>query len=146
MALEDQPLVLIVSPQADRFGQRTTISREDLAGHRIIVSQQGSLMRWLVDDILAGGVACEIVAEVAHRTSILPMVMSGVGHAVLPSSWAPLAHRSGLRTLTIEPRSVLHVALLSRSSGLTPMATAFLEVARAYAAGRVEAGAENTGT
>ena len=134
MPLEDQPLVLIVSPLGDRFEDRTTVFREDLAGHRIIVSQQGSLMRWLVDDILAGGVACEIVAEVAHRTSILPMVMSGVGHAVMPSSWAPLAHRSGLRTLSIEPRSVLHVALLSRSSGLTPMAKAFIEVARAYAA------------
>ena len=68
-----------------------SIAPEDLAGHRIIVSQQGSLMRWLVDDVLAGGVECEIVAEVAHRTSILPLVMSGVGHAVLPSSWRPLA-------------------------------------------------------
>ena len=72
-------------------------------------------MRWLVDDVLAGGVDCEIVAEVAHRTSILPMVMSGVGHAVMPSSWAPLADRCGLRTLAIDPRSVLHVALLSRA-------------------------------
>ncbi len=133
MHLEDQPLVLIVSPQSDRFGDRTVIAREDLAGHRIIVSQQGSLMRWLVDDVLAGGVECEIVAEVAHRTSILPLVMSGVGHAVLPSSWEPLAHRLGLHTLAIEPVSVLHVAVLSRSSGLTPMAKAFLEVAQTYA-------------
>ena len=87
------------------------------------------------------GWACEIVAEVAHRTSILPMVMSGVGHAVMPSSWRPLADRLGLRTLAIEPVSVLHVALcLGRSSGLTPMAKAFLEVAKGYAAevGRTE--------
>lgn len=132
--LEDQPLILLVCPQADRFGDRSVIAREDLAGHRIIVSQQGSLMRWLVDDVLAGGVACEIVAEVAHRTSILPLVMTGVGHAVLPSSWGPLAQRLGLRTLAIEPASVLHIAVLSRSSGLTPMAKAFLEVARSYAA------------
>ena len=133
MHVEEQPLVLIVSPQADRFGEGSSVSREDLAGHRIIVSQQGSLMRWLVDDVLADGTSCEIVAEVAHRTSILPMVLSGVGHAVMPSSWSPLAHRSGLRTLTIEPKSVLHVAILSRKAGLTPMARAFLEVARGYA-------------
>ena len=52
-------------------------------------------MRWLVDDALARGVSTEIVVEVAHRTSILPLVLAGVGHAVMPSSWAPLAHSVG---------------------------------------------------
>ncbi|EMY32368.1 LysR family transcriptional regulator, partial [Arthrobacter crystallopoietes BAB-32] len=56
MQLERQPLVLIISPHADVFGNRDVLDREDLAGHRVIVSQRGSLMRWLVDDILASGV------------------------------------------------------------------------------------------
>ena len=133
LALEEQPLVLIVSPALDSFGDHTTVGPEDLSGHRVIVSQQGSLMRWMVDDVLAGGVDCEIVAEVAHRTSILPMVMSGIGHAVMPSSWRQLAERSGLRALTITPEVVLHVALLSRTSGLTPAAVSFLNVSRTYA-------------
>ncbi|MDQ0733459.1 hypothetical protein QFZ57_004318 [Arthrobacter sp. B1I2] len=39
----------------------------------------------------------------------------------MPSSWAPLAHKSGLRTLLIEPVSHLHVAILSRKDdGLHP--------------------------
>jgi DNA-binding transcriptional LysR family regulator len=133
LALEEQPLLLIVSPALDSFGDRSTVGPEDLNGYRVIVSQQGSLMRWMVDDVLAGGVDCEIVAEVAHRTSILPMVMNGIGHAVMPSSWRQLAERAGLRTLTINPEVLLHVALLSRTSGLTPAAESFLEVARAYA-------------
>lgn len=133
MQLERQPLVLIVNPEADTFGDTEAVGREALGGHRVIVSQRGSLMRWLVDDILASGIDVEIAVEVAHRTSILPLVLAGVGHAIMPSSWAPLARHSGLRALRIEPESVLHVAVLSRQSGLTPAATAFLEVAATYA-------------
>ncbi len=91
LALEDQPLILIVSPTRDTFGEVEFVTGDALSGHRIVASQQGSLMRWMVDDVLAAGVDCAIVAEVAHRTSILPMVMSGVGHAVMPASWRQLA-------------------------------------------------------
>ena len=134
LQLERQPLILIVNPHADTFGPGEAVGREDLGGHRLVASQRGSLMRWLVDDALARGVNVEIAVEVAHRTSILPLVLAGVGHAVMPSSWAPLARESGLRTLRIEPRSDLHVAVLSRKEDLTPAAGAFLKVARAHAA------------
>ncbi len=133
LELERQPLILIVNPHADSFGSVTAIRREDLGGHRLIASQRGSLMRWLVDDALARGVDTEIVVEVAHRTSILPLVLAGVGHAVMPSSWAPTAHKAGLRTLLIEPVSHLHVAVLSRKDGLTPAARAFLAIAEVHA-------------
>lgn len=89
-------------------------------------------MRWLVDDALAHGVDTEIIVEAAHRTSILPLVLAGVGHAVMPSSWARLAHKSGLRTLLIEPVSHLNVAILSRKEDLTPAARAFLKVAAGH--------------
>ncbi|MFI7578983.1 LysR substrate-binding domain-containing protein [Kocuria kalidii] len=133
--LEQQLLVLIVDPRADTFGAGPVLRREDLAGHRVVVSQPGSLMRWLVDDVLADGVGVEIAAEVAHRTSVLPLVLAGVGHAVLPSSWAPLARQMGLRVVRIEPVTVLHVAVLSRPADLTPAARAFLGVAAGHATG-----------
>lgn len=138
MPLERQPLMLIISPYADVFGNAESVRREDLGGHRVIVSQRGSLMRWLVDDILASGINVEIAVEVAHRTSVLPLVLAGVGHAVMPSSWAPLARQSGLRVARIEPATELHVAVLSRQSRLTPSARAFLEVAADYAASRAD--------
>ena len=100
----------------------------------MVASQRGSLMRWLVDDALAGGVQVQIAAEVAHRTSVLPLVLAGVGHAVMPSSWTPLARATGLRVLRIEPVTVLHVAVLSRPSDLTPAAQAFLEIAAQHMA------------
>lgn len=131
--IEEQPLMLIVNPRDDTFAPGATVTKEQLAGCRVVVSQSGSLMRWMVDDVLASGVDVRIVVEVAHRTSILPLVLSGVGHAVMPSSWEPLAAQVGLRTLRIEPTSTLHVAVISRTTHLTAAAASFLEVAEEYA-------------
>ncbi|MFF5991863.1 LysR family transcriptional regulator [Prauserella flavalba] len=132
LPLEDQPLVLVSPPGHDLPGG-DVVRREHLRGRRMIVSQRGSLMRSLVDDVLASGTEVHLAAEVAHRTSILPLVLAGFGHAVLPSSWTTLAERAGAVVHRIEPEAVLRVALVSRPSGLTPAARAFLDVAAAYA-------------
>ncbi|MFA4842060.1 MAG: LysR family transcriptional regulator substrate-binding protein [Agrococcus sp.] len=128
-----QPLVLIVNPAEDHFGDASAVRREDLAGVRLIVSQPGSLMRSMVDDLLATGTTVDLAVEVAHRTSILPLVLAGVGHAVMPASWVPLAAHSGLRTLRITPASQLHVSVVSRADHLSAAAIGFLEVAREFA-------------
>ena len=125
-------LVLISGP--DDGSSDDTISREDLTGCRLIVSQRGSLMRALVADVLASGIDVSVVAEIAHRTSILPMVLNGLGRAVLPASWTASARRSGARVQTITPESYLHVAAVSRRTHLTTPATALMIEARAYAA------------
>ena len=143
LPIEDQTFVLISPPQ---FGEpqavpargpaagsgRLPVTREDLAGARLIVSKQGSLMRQFVDDVLAGGVEARIVVEVEHRTSILPMVFAGIGHAVMPASWAPLAERAGALVRHIESSSVLRIALVARTTPLTPAARAFVEGVESY--------------
>jgi DNA-binding transcriptional LysR family regulator len=135
--VEEQPLVLVSPPEDDvPRGAGSTVAREDLAGADLIVSRQGSLMRRLVDDILAAGVDARIVVEVGHRTSILPLVLAGVGHAVLPSSWTPLARRSGARVRRIEPPVLLRIALVFRTGALTPAARAFVACVQDYVAGR----------
>lgn len=125
-----QPLMLVLNPE-DALPGGEAVGWEELSGHRMIVSQRGSLMRWAVDEALANGVDLEIAVEVAHRTSILPLVLAGIGHAVLPSSWAPLARQAGLRTVRLEPETLLHISALSRAAELTPAALAFLAVAAA---------------
>jgi DNA-binding transcriptional LysR family regulator len=132
VSLERQALVLISEP--DDGPTDECISREELTGCRLIVSQRGSLMRALVDEVLASGTDVRIVAEIAHRTSILPMVLNGVGRAVMPASWTESARRSGARVQTITPESYLHVAAVSRRDHLTTPATALMAEARAYAA------------
>jgi DNA-binding transcriptional LysR family regulator len=131
--LERQALVLISGPD-DKGPTEESISREELTGCRLIVSQRGSLMRALVDDVLASGTDVSIVAEIAHRTSILPMVLNGLGRAVMPASWTESARRSGARVQTITPESYLHVAAVSRRTHLTTPAAALMVDARAYAA------------
>ncbi|WP_328472400.1 LysR family transcriptional regulator [Actinoplanes sp. NBC_00393] len=128
--VEDQPLVLISPPGEAGAGP---IDRAELGGMRMIASRQGSLMRQLVDDVLASGIEVEIVVEVEHRTSILPMVLAGVGHAVMPSSWTTLARRAGATVRQIEPVSLLRISVVSRRERLAPAAQAFLGcVDRAY--------------
>lgn len=125
--IEDQPLVLISTPDHD-LPDQDTLERAQLDGLRLIVSQRGSLMRQLVDDVLAGGANVHIAAEVAHRTSILPLVMAGLGHAVMPSSWSAIARRVGARVRRIEPVSSLRVIAVWQPDALTPGANAFLDV------------------
>ena len=140
LPVEDQPLVLISPHQPDdgskkkRSKQAQRVSRSELAGLRLIVSKEGSLIRQLVDDVLASGVEAHIVVEVEHRTSILPMVLAGIGHAVMPSSWTPLAERAGALVREVEPASYLRIALVTRKAVLTPSAKAFMRIAQAYVA------------
>jgi DNA-binding transcriptional LysR family regulator len=146
LPIEDQTFVLISPPQSGEpqavpargpaaGSGRLPVTREDLAGARLVVSKQGSLMRQFVDDVLAGGVDARIVVEVEHRTSILPMVLAGIGHAVMPASWAPLAERAGALVRHIQSSSVLRIALVSRTTALTPAARAFVEGVESYVAG-----------
>lgn len=129
--LESQALVLISGP-ADDCPAGPTIGRGDLGGYRLIVSQRGSLMRALVDEVLAEGADVTIAAEIAHRTSILPMVLNGFGRAVMPSSWTLSAERAGATVQRIVPETYLHVAAVSRRSHLTAPAKALMTEARRY--------------
>lgn len=132
LQLEKQPVILVVNPKQDNFGSTDRIQVQDLAGERLIVSQTG-LMRSIVDEALAKGLDAFVVVEAAHRPSMINMVLSGVGHAVMTSAWASFAHQLGLRTLVFDPLTELHVALISRQDHLTPLAQEFLRVAAEYA-------------
>jgi DNA-binding transcriptional LysR family regulator len=133
LPIENQPLVLVTAP-GGAFAGRDGITPADLAGHRLIASQRGSLMRKMVDDVMSSGVSAKIVAEVAHRTSILPLVMAGVADAVLPAGWTGTARLAGAEVFSIAPPSYLRVALVYRKTPLTPTAEAFLAAAKQYAA------------
>ncbi|MDA0563898.1 LysR family transcriptional regulator [Streptomonospora sp. S1-112] len=139
LPVADQPLVLLSPPEGDDDPPPGPVDRAGLDGLRLVVSQPGSLMRRLVDDILAGGADAHIAAEVGHRTSILPLVLAGVGHAVVPESWRPTAERLGARVRRIEPVSLLRVMVVCRAARLTPAAQAFLETVEGYVADTADA-------
>lgn len=120
---------VLACPAGGPFARDAVVRHEDLAGQRLIVGQPGTGMRRLVDEIRASGVALSEVVETEHREAILPLVLGGVGVAVLTDSWATLARQAGALVLDLEPPRHLHVALVSRAGELTPAASAFLEIA-----------------
>lgn len=128
--LARQDLVIVLAQHSGDFEDAEAVPLAELSGQPMIASQRGSLMRRVLDDALAEGIDLRIVVEAAHRTSILPLVMADVGHAILPSSWTPMARAMGLTVLPLDPQPPLHISLVSRLADLTPLAVAFLDHAR----------------
>ncbi|KNB53143.1 LysR family transcriptional regulator [Streptomyces caatingaensis] len=131
--LGEQRFVLL-APHDGPFAGRRSVHREELAGHRLVVGQRGTGMRAYVDGLRDGGISFQVAAETEHRAAVLPLVLGGVGLAVVAESWRELAERAGARVLAIEPRSALSVGLISREGPLSPAADAFLRTATAAAA------------
>ncbi|MFK8844013.1 LysR family transcriptional regulator [Streptomyces sp. Ac-502] len=124
----EQRFVLVVSPDGP-FAGRREVSCEELAGQRLIVGQRGTGMRAYVDDLRERGVAYVVAAETEHRVALLPLVLAGVGSAVVTEAWRAMAEQAGARVLDIEPRSTLNIGLVSRRTGLSPAARAFVTTA-----------------
>ncbi|WP_069884813.1 LysR family transcriptional regulator [Streptomyces luteocolor] len=121
----EQRFVLVVPPHGP-FASRTAVTCEELAGQRLIVGQRGTGMRAYADGLLERGIAFKVAAETEHRVAILPLVLAGVGLAVVTDSWRTTAERVGARVLDIEPETRLGIALVSRRGLLSPAAEAFL--------------------
>lgn len=134
IGLGAQPMMLVVNPHENRWEGRARISPAELDGARMVVSQRGSAMRAFADALIADRVRIDIAAEVTHRTSILPLVAAGVGHAILPASWVGLVERMGLRIVAIAEAPALHVSVIARSEGLTPAAARFVRVVERFRA------------
>lgn len=124
-----QEMILIAPPDA---GLRTgdPLRPSELDGQRLVVSPPGSVMRQMADQLISRS-TMNIVVEAEHRSAILPLVLAGVGVAVLSSAWEPLALRSGATVFRLEGTMHLQVDLIHRPASLTPAAQAFLDVALA---------------
>ncbi|WP_053688389.1 LysR family transcriptional regulator [Streptomyces sp. WM6372] len=128
----DDRLVL-VTPADGPFPPGRAVRAEQLRGHRLIAGQRGTGIRAYVDDLKAQGIDVRIAVETEHRMAFLPLVLGGVGLAVVTQSWADLSERAGALVLDLEPACVQHNVLVSRKGRLTPAAGAFLEIAGAPA-------------
>lgn len=122
-----QPMVL-VSTDPGPCPDQDRLSAADLRGCRLITSHPGSLMRQIVDEVLADVEDVSIVCEVDHRAMILPLVLAGAGEAVLPAAWDELSAHAGLRSRPLAPSPRLWTAAVCRPDGLTPLAQDFLRV------------------
>ncbi|MFE9534742.1 LysR family transcriptional regulator [Streptomyces sp. NPDC006691] len=127
-AAGEQRFVLIAPPNGP-FSRGSSVQCEELAGQRLIVGQRGTGMRAYVDGLRERGIVFTIAAETEHRVAILPLVLAGVGLAVVTESWRTMAERAGALVLDIEPKSTLRIALVGRRAERSPAADAFLACA-----------------
>ncbi|MWA08240.1 LysR family transcriptional regulator [Streptomyces sp. BA2] len=127
-AVGEQRFVLL-TPPCGPFPAGRPVNSGELAGHRLIVGQRGTGMRAYVDGLREEGVDFHIAAETEHRVAILPLVLAGVGLAVVTESWRTTAEQAGAIVLDIEPKMTLRVALVARRAQQSPAAQTFLSCA-----------------
>ncbi|WP_370947389.1 LysR family transcriptional regulator [Amycolatopsis sp. cg5] len=123
-----QRFVLVVPPD-NPFPAGAAVGHEQLSGQRVIVGQEGTGMRRLVDEIRAAGVDLTIAIETEYREAILPLVLKGAGMAILTDAWTTLAESAGAKVLQLDPPAYLHIALARRIGPITPAAREFLSAA-----------------
>lgn len=101
----------------------------DLAGAALIVGQQGTGMRAVADEVRRQAPGSRFAVEVEHREALLPLVLAGVGIAVVSDSWRALAKSAGVAVRALDCPDSLDVSLVSRPGRLSPAAAAFRDLA-----------------
>ncbi|MGW0624892.1 hypothetical protein ACWD3P_46695 [Streptomyces sp. NPDC002765] len=66
------------------------------------------------------GIDFTVAVETEHRVALLPLVLAGVGLAVVTETWRGIAQETGAEVLDIEPATPLRVSLTSRRELLSP--------------------------
>lgn len=119
--------LVVVSGEPDPLPNRDELTVAGLRESRLITSHPGSVMRQIVDEVLARAPESTIACEVDHRTAILPLVIAGVGQAIVPEAWEPLAERAGLRVRGLADSPRIWIGAACRRGGLSPLAEHFME-------------------
>jgi len=124
--LETHRFVLVARADAG-LPDNQPLEIADLPGLPLIVGQPGTGMRRVADAILAA-TECRLAVEIEHREALLPLVLAGVGVAVVADSWRPLADAVGLSVRELAATETLHVGLVWQHSRLSSAAKAFLNL------------------
>ncbi|GAA5118309.1 LysR substrate-binding domain-containing protein [Alloalcanivorax gelatiniphagus] len=134
LELAEQLLLAVVPPGA---GRPLTTTVEDLQRHGLIGTPRGTALRGLLDAQLeAAGQPTEVMVETAHAASVVPLVLSGAGAAVLPEGMAVDAATTGAHVARLEPATRASVSLVWERSGPVGAAADFLELVREHRADR----------
>ncbi|MFP3965198.1 LysR family transcriptional regulator [Actinomadura fulvescens] len=125
LPMRSQSFVLVARDDATLPPGDGALTIDELAGLRLVAGQPGTGMRRVADAITAA-TDCRIVVEIEHREGLLPLVLSGVGVAVVADAWSGLANAVGLRARRLDIKERLDVALVWQRHRLSPAAAAFV--------------------
>ena len=134
LELAEQQLLAVLPPGR---GPQLTTTIDELLQHGLIGTPRGTALRDLQDAQLeAAGQPTDVMVETAHVASVVPLVLSGAGAAVLPEGMAADAATKGALVARLEPESRATVSLVWRAGGLDGSATDFLDHVREHQADR----------
>lgn len=128
LPLETQSFLLVARDDTQLPPGHDILSISELRGLPLVAGQPGTGMRRVADHIVAA-TDCWIVVEIEHREGLLPLVLSGIGAAVVADSWRPLADAVGLQVRRLAVDDALEVALVWQRHRLSPAAAAFVAAA-----------------
>lgn len=127
--IETQSFVLVARDDVELPPGDHPLAVDELSGLRLVSGQPGTGMRRVADAIVAA-TDCRVAIEIEHREGLLPLVLSGVGAAVVADSWGPLAEAVGLRVRRLAVDDALDVGLVWQRHRLSSAAAAFVAVIR----------------
>ncbi len=119
-------LFVLLAPAGSGLPVGAPLRFEQLNGQRLIIGQAGTGMRRVADQILEKAPAAVPVVETEHREAVLPMVMNGIGVAVVSDAWSSLARALGLEVHALVSEESLEVSVVHRPGDISPAARAFL--------------------
>lgn len=92
-----------VYPEGHALARRAAIGIADLAGHPLVLMDQATSVRQVVDAAFAAaGIVPLVGAEVTYMASAVGMVRAGLGVAILPGSAMEVRAERSLRSQRIE--------------------------------------------
>lgn len=118
--------------------RRAGVRWSDLSGERLVLLDQASGSRRLIDEaLLTHRVQAHVAQEVGHVTTIFRMLAAGLGVSIVPTLALPPEGLEGLAVRPLTPRVERQIMLVRRARRvLTPVAdTAWQLVKRVAAAG-----------
>jgi len=122
----DQELVAVLPQAAPPASGTTTV--EELLRWGLICTPAGTALRSLLDEQLeAVGQPAEVAVETAHLATVVPLVLSGAGAAMLPQGLAAEAAAKGACVLPLAPPTRTSVHIVWRTGRLSEPAEHFLD-------------------
>ncbi|WP_158559769.1 LysR family transcriptional regulator [Prauserella sp. PE36] len=118
--------VVAVLPPGSKPATAGKLTRAELVNVPLIVAEPGSRLRALTDQLGTDGLQVRVAAEVGHREAMIPLILSGVGAALLPWSLGRLAGQLGAVVVGLAP-PVLNTMLVVHRIEFTAAASAFLD-------------------
>lgn len=123
--LEEQELFLALPPDAPQ-AHGTTLPVKAIEELRLIVTPATKPL--VNQNLHAAGVTPTFSLETAHRESMVPLVLAGLGVTFLTPTTAKDAHARGAVICRLDPPFTRRVVVVHRKTGLSPAARAFLQL------------------